>query len=44
MLFMVEKEIRRGICHTIYRYAKANIECMKDYDKKKNHHILSIWM
>ena len=24
MLLMVEKGIRRGICHSIYRYAKAN--------------------
>ena len=25
MLLMVEKGIRRGICHSIYRYLKANI-------------------
>ena len=24
MLMMVEKVIRGGICHAIYRYAKAN--------------------
>ena len=24
MLLMVEKGIRRAICHSIYRYAKAN--------------------
>ena len=24
MLLMVEKGIRAGICHSIYRYAKAN--------------------
>ena len=35
MLFTVEKGIRGGICHTIHRYAKANSECMKDYDKNK---------
>ena len=35
MLLMVEKVIRGGICHFIYRYAKANNEYMKDYDKIK---------
>ena len=25
MLLMVEKGIRRGMCHAIYRYLKANI-------------------
>ena len=33
MLLMVEKGIREGICHYIYRYAKANNKYMKDYDK-----------
>ena len=39
MLLMVEKAIRRGICHAILRYAKANNKYMKDYnkDEKKNH-------
>ena len=32
---MVEKRIRVGICHSIYRYAKANNKCMKDNDKNK---------
>ena len=34
-LLMVEKGIRGGICHSIYRYAKANSKYMKDYDKNK---------
>ena len=34
-LLMVEKGIRRGIYHSIYRYAKANNKYMKDYDKNK---------
>ena len=33
MLLMVEKGIRDGICHSIYRYAKANNKYMKNYDK-----------
>ena len=33
MLLMVEKEIRGGICHPAYRYAKANNKCMKNYGK-----------
>ena len=35
MLLMVEKGIRGGICHSIYRYTKANNKCKKDYDTNK---------
>ena len=35
MLLMVEKGIKGGICHPIYRYAKANNKYIKDYDKNK---------
>ena len=35
MLLMVEKGIRGSVCHSIYRYAKANNKQMKDYDKNK---------
>ena len=35
MLLMVEKGMRGEICHSIYRYAKANNKYMKDYDKNK---------
>ena len=35
MLLMVEKGIRGGICHSIYRYANANSKYMKDYDKNE---------
>ena len=34
MLLMVEKRIRGGICHAIYRYAKANNKYMKNYNKE----------
>ena len=33
MLLMVEKGTRDGICHAIHRYAKANNNYMKTYDK-----------
>ena len=39
MLLMVEKGIRGGICHAIYRYAKAN-EYMKNYNKDKEESFL----
>ena len=42
MLLMVEKGIRRGLCQSIYRYAKANNKYMKDYDEKKRIVILAI--
>ena len=35
MLLMVEKDIRRGICHAIHRYTKANNKYMKEYDENK---------
>ena len=33
MLMMIEKGIRDGICHGIYRYVKANNKYMKNYNK-----------
>ena len=33
MLLMVEKGIKGGICHAMHRYAKANNNYMKDYNK-----------
>ena len=35
MLSVVEKGIRRGICHSIYRYPKNDNKYMKDHDKNK---------
>ena len=43
MLSMVETEIKGGICHSIYRYAKANNKHMKDYDKNKESSYLQYW-
>ena len=36
MLLMVQKGMRRGICHSIYQYGKTNNKYMKDYDKNKD--------
>ena len=35
MLLLVEKGIKGGICHVIYRYAKANNKYMRDDDTSK---------
>ena len=43
MLLMVEKSIRGGICHSIYRYEKANNKYMKNYDKNKKSSYLQYW-
>ena len=40
MLPMVEKGIRGGICHAIYRYAKANNKYMKNYNTNKEESFL----
>ena len=42
MLLMIEICIRGGICQSIYWYVKAYNEYMKNYEKIKNHHNLSI--
>ena len=43
ILLMVEKGIRGGVCHSIYRYTKANNKYMKDYDKNKKLLYLQYW-
>ena len=43
MLLMVEKGIRGGICHSIYRYVKANNKYTKDYDKNEKLLYLQYW-
>ena len=43
MLLMVEKHIRRGMCHTIHRYEKADNKYMKDYEKSKESSYFKYW-
>ena len=43
MLLIVEKGIRGEICHSIYRYAKANNKYTKDYDKNKELSYIKYW-
>ena len=35
MLLMVEEGIRGGICHSIHRYAKANIKYVRNYNNNE---------
>ena len=35
MLLRVKKDVRGGICHSVYRYEKANNKYRKNYDKHK---------
>ena len=35
MLLMIKNAVKGGMYHTIYRYARANIKYMKNYDKNK---------
>ena len=43
MLLMIEKDIRGGIYHAIYRYAKANNKHVKDYNENKSSSYLKYW-
>ena len=43
MLLKVEKGVRGGISHSIYRYTKTNNRCMRDYDKNKESPYLQYW-
>ena len=40
MLLMVEKGIRGGMCHAIYRYKKGNNKYMKNYNKDEKESLL----
>ena len=45
MLLMMVKGIRGGICHSVYRHAKANNKYMKIYDKNnESSYIIYIWI
>ena len=43
MLLMVEKGLTGGVCHSIYRYAKADNKYMKDYDENTESSHLEYW-
>ena len=40
---MVKKGVKRGICHAIHQYPKANNKYMKDYDNNKESSYLKYW-
>ena len=43
VLLMVGNGARRGICHPIFQYTKANNKYIKDYDKNKESSYLQYW-
>ena len=43
MLLMLEKGIRRAICHSIYCYPKTNNKYMKNYNRNKELSDLQYW-
>ena len=43
VLLILEKGIRGGICHYIYRNGKANSKHVEDYDKSKESSYLQGW-
>ena len=43
MLLMVEKNIREGICHSVYWYTKANNKYMEAYNKKREFSYIQYW-
>ena len=44
MLLMVEIDMKGGMCHSIYRCAKANKKYMKNYNKNKESLYIQYWM
>ena len=42
ILLIVEKG-QRGICHSIYQYAKGNSKYVKNYDKNKETSYIECW-
>ena len=43
MLYMVQKDIRGGICHAIHRYTTANNKYMKEYNKGNEWPYIMYW-
>ena len=43
ILLIVKRGIRKGKCHCIYRYTKANSKYLNDYDKNKESFYLQYW-
>ena len=43
MLLLVEKGIKGGLCHFVYRYAKANNKYMTDFVKNNELSYFQYW-
>ena len=44
MLLMIDKGIKGGICHSIYRNAKASNKYIKSYNKNKESSYPQYWV
>ena len=42
-MLLIDKKISRGICHTIYRYGKANNKYVKNYDESRKLSYIKYW-
>ena len=43
LLLMAGKGTRGGICHSVYRYARANNKYIKNYNKNKESSYIQYW-
>ena len=43
VVYVLNEWYQGGICHSVYRYTKANNKYIKDYDKNKESSCIQYW-